>query len=401
MADIAIKIEDLGKSFKLPHEKHSSIKGAFVNIFNKKKGYEKQEALKDISFDVKKGEFFGIVGRNGSGKSTLLKLIAGIYSPDKGNIAVNGKLTPFIELGVGFNMELTGRENVFLNGALLGFSRSEMQAMYGEIVRFAELGKFMDQKLKNYSSGMQVRLAFSIAIRAKTEILVIDEVLAVGDVAFQKKCYAVFQALKREGRTVVFVTHGMGDVERFCDRVLVVDKGKQLGVFEAHEARILYEKINQQELGSELDDSGKGEARWGSGPVRVESVSLINGGKSVHKKIDINQPFEVDLRFKQTKKSSEYDKNFLLGINIFSDDGHNLFGPNTSEMTLPLDIKGLKLTIPNLPLNKGRYYITVALFDPKGIETYDHLDRTVSFEIDTDNKYYGSLDVDHSWAVLG
>src|SRR5690606_31573026 len=159
-------------------------------MFRGKRTYEKQQVLKNISFEIKKGEFVGIVGRNGSGKSTLLKLLAGIYSPDKGSIEVNGKLVPFIELGVGFNPELTGRENVFLNGALLGFNRKEMQAMYKDIVEFAELERFMDQKLKNYSSGMQVRLAFSIAIRAQSDILLIDEVLAVGDAAFQQKCYA-------------------------------------------------------------------------------------------------------------------------------------------------------------------------------------------------------------------
>ena len=176
--EVAIKVSHVSKSFKLPHEKSNSVKSIVVNPL-KKRTYERQEVLKDINFEIKKGEFFGIVGRNGSGKSTLLKLLAGIYSPDKGSIQVNGKLTPFIELGVGFNPELTGRENVFLNGALLGFNRKEMSTMYDEIVEFAELEKFMDQKLKNYSSGMQVRLAFSIAIRAKSDILILDEVLAV------------------------------------------------------------------------------------------------------------------------------------------------------------------------------------------------------------------------------
>lgn len=198
--DIAIKVNGVSKAFKLPHEKQNSVKGLFVNMFRGKRTFERQQVLKDISFDIKKGEFFGIVGRNGSGKSTLLKLMAGIYTPDKGHIQVNGKLTPFIELGVGFNPELTGRENVFLNGALLGFNRKEMEAMYDEIVAFAELESFMDQKLKNYSSGMQVRLAFSIAIRANTDILVLDEVLAVGDEAFQRKCFAYFAKLKQEKR---------------------------------------------------------------------------------------------------------------------------------------------------------------------------------------------------------
>lgn len=196
----AVIIKDLYKSFKLPHEQHSGIKQAVVNIAKGKKGYETQRVLEDVSFEIKKGEFFGIVGRNGSGKSTLLKLLAGIYSPDKGLVQVNGSLTPFIELGVGFNPELTGRENVYLNGALLGFGRKEMDEMYEEIVSFAEIEKFMDQKLKNYSSGMQVRLAFSIAIQAKSDILVLDEVLAVGDEAFQKNASVCLSAIKPKTR---------------------------------------------------------------------------------------------------------------------------------------------------------------------------------------------------------
>ncbi len=222
----AIKVENLSKTFKLPHEKYSSVKSLFVNFYKRKRTYETQQALKDVSFDIKKGEFFGIVGRNGSGKSTLLKLMAGIYSPTKGEITVNGSLTPFIELGVGFNPELTGRENVFLNGALLGFNRKEMKAMYNDIVEFAELEKFMDQKLKNYSSGMQVRLAFSIAIRAQSDILLLDEVLAVGDSAFQRKCYRYFEDLKKSKTTVVLVTHDMSAIQRFCDEVILIEDGR-------------------------------------------------------------------------------------------------------------------------------------------------------------------------------
>ncbi len=223
--EIAIKVSGVSKSFKLPHEKNTSIKSLIVHPF-RKRTYEKQEVLKNINFEIKKGEFFGIVGRNGSGKSTLLKLLAGIYSPDKGHIQINGKLTPFIELGVGFNPELTGRENVFLNGALLGFNRKDMTAMYQEIVDFAEIEKFMDQKLKNYSSGMQVRLAFSIAIRANSEILLLDEVLAVGDAAFQQKCYDYFEELKRNKKTVILVSHDMGAVTRFCNRAIYLKDGK-------------------------------------------------------------------------------------------------------------------------------------------------------------------------------
>ena len=191
--DIAIKVSHLKKSFRIPLESSNGIKQKLINTLKGRKGYRNFTPLKDVSFEIKKGDFFGIVGRNGSGKSTLLKTIAGIYSPTGGTVQVNGSLVPFIELGVGFNPELTGRENVFLNGALLGFSHDEMETMYDDIVDFAELHDFMDERLKNYSSGMQVRLAFSIAIRAQGDVLLLDEVLAVGDEAFQKKAIRISQ----------------------------------------------------------------------------------------------------------------------------------------------------------------------------------------------------------------
>lgn len=223
--NIAVKVEDLRKSFKLPTERAWGLKQAIFNRLKGVKGYKKQEVLRGISFEVKKGEFLGIVGRNGSGKSTLLKLLSEIYTPDSGSVKINGTLVPFIELGVGFNPELTGRENVYLNGALLGFSNSEMDEMYEEIVKFAELEQFMDQKLKNYSSGMQVRLAFSIAIRAHGDILILDEVLAVGDAAFQEKCNDYFKSL-HGNQTVILVTHSMDNVMRFCDRAILIEDGK-------------------------------------------------------------------------------------------------------------------------------------------------------------------------------
>lgn len=225
--EVAISVSDVSKAFKLPHEKQSSVKGLFVSMFHSKRTYERQQVLQDISFEIKKGDFFGIVGRNGSGKSTLLKMLAGIYAPDQGHIQINGKLTPFIELGVGFNPELTGKENVFLNGALLGFNRSEVVTMYDEIVEFAELENFMDQKLKNYSSGMQVRLAFSIAIRAKGDILVLDEVLAVGDEAFQRKCNDYFKKIRKDkDKTVILVTHSMDSLQKYCNKAIMLREGK-------------------------------------------------------------------------------------------------------------------------------------------------------------------------------
>ena len=227
-SDIAISAKNLHKNFKLPTEQAFGLKQAIFNRLRGIKGYKEQKVLKGLSFDIKKGEFVGIVGRNGSGKSTLLKILAGIYYPEKGNITINGSLIPFIELGVGFNPELTGRENVYLNGALLGFSNNEMDKIYNEIWEFAELKEFQDQKLKNYSSGMQVRLAFSIAIRAHGDILLLDEVLAVGDAAFQQKCNDYFMELKHAHQTVILVTHAMENVRKFCDRAILIDDGKIL-----------------------------------------------------------------------------------------------------------------------------------------------------------------------------
>ena len=223
--DTIISVKNLHKSFRLPTERAWGLKQAIFNRLKGIKGYKEQKVLNGINFDIHRNEFVGIVGRNGSGKSTLLKTLAKIYFPEKGSIEINGSLIPFIELGVGFNPDLTGRENVYLNGALLGFSNKEMDAMYDEIVDFAELREFMDQKLKNYSSGMQVRLAFSIAIRAKGDILLLDEVLAVGDAAFQKKCNDYFASIKGN-QTVILVTHSMENIEKFCDRAILIEKGK-------------------------------------------------------------------------------------------------------------------------------------------------------------------------------
>ena len=222
---IAVKVDHVSKFFKLPTEATQSLRTALVNRFKGIKGYKEQHVLKDVSFEVEEGDFFGILGRNGSGKSTLLKIISQIYVPEKGSVTVNGKLVSFIELGVGFNPELTGRENVYMNGAMLGFTPEEIDGMYDDIVEFAELKEFMNQKLKNYSSGMQVRLAFSVAIKAQGDILILDEVLAVGDEAFQRKCNDYFMERKKSGKTTILVTHDMGAVKKYCNKAVLIEHG--------------------------------------------------------------------------------------------------------------------------------------------------------------------------------
>lgn len=257
---IAVKVDHVSKFFRLPTESTQSLRTALVNRFKGIKGYKEQHVLKDISFEVEEGDFFGIVGRNGSGKSTLLKIISQIYVPEKGSVTVNGKMVSFIELGVGFNPELTGRENVYMNGAMLGFTTEEVDAMYDDIVEFAELADFMNQKLKNYSSGMQVRLAFSVAIKAQGDVLILDEVLAVGDEAFQRKCNDYFMERKKSGKTTILVTHDMGAVKKYCNKAVLIEDGLTKIIGNPDDVANQYSFDNaSQSVNDAYDDSENGE----------------------------------------------------------------------------------------------------------------------------------------------
>ncbi|HXA53606.1 MAG TPA: ABC transporter ATP-binding protein [Solirubrobacteraceae bacterium] len=243
----AVAIEGVSKTFRLPHQQYSTLKERALHPF-RSTGYDELHAVRDLSLEIAEGEFFGIVGRNGSGKSTLLKCIAGIYGVDSGRISIAGRLSPFIELGVGFNMDLTARDNVIINAIMLGLSRRRARERFDEVIAFAELEEFVDLKLKNYSSGMLVRLAFATSIEVDAEILLIDEVLAVGDAAFQQKCFEQFYRLKREGRTIVFVSHDMYSVERFCDRAMLMEHGRMVQIGEPRAIGRAYHKLNFGQL---------------------------------------------------------------------------------------------------------------------------------------------------------
>lgn len=287
MGKYALEVKNVSKSFRLPTEQASGIKQAFVNWTKGIKGYKEQKVLKDISFKVKKGDFYGIVGRNGSGKSTLLKIISQIYTPESGTVKVDGTLVPFIELGVGFNPELTGRENIYLNGALLGFSKEEISSMYDEIVEFAELEEFMDQKLKNYSSGMQVRLAFSIAIKAQGDILVLDEVLAVGDEAFQRKCNDFFENIKKDKtKTVILVTHSMADVKKYCNNAIFIADGM---ISESGDV----DKVAEKYIASNLDTLNSRNNHSSTNDNNSSSIKIV-GNKSI---IHHGEYFEADIEY--------------------------------------------------------------------------------------------------------
>ncbi len=242
--DIAIKVEHLSKTFRIPHEKVSSIRGVAISVFKRSKGYEEFKALDDVSFEVKKGEFFGIIGRNGSGKSTLFKVLAGIYQADRGQVHIDGMISPFLELGIGFNPELSGRDNIYLNATVLGMTKKQIDKKFDDIVAFSELERFIDQKLKNYSSGMSLRLAFSVSIHANREILLMDEVLAVGDSNFQKKCLKQFEEIKRSGKTILLVSHDSEAIKKHCERALLLRNGKIVKMGNASEVMSEYEREN-------------------------------------------------------------------------------------------------------------------------------------------------------------
>ena len=238
-ASTAIAVNGISKAFRIPHERRDTAREHFLHP-TKRTTYEENTVLRDVSFAIKKAERFGLVGRNGSGKTTLLKVIAGIYRADAGKVIVNGMLSPFIELGVGFNMELSARDNVIINGTLLGMSRRDLDERFDEIIAFAELERHVDQRLKNYSSGMQVRLAYSVAIQVPFDILLVDEVLAVGDAKFQQKCARTFDEFQAAGKTLLLVSHSPTAIRDYCDRAILLEDGAVVSIGPAAEVVDLY-----------------------------------------------------------------------------------------------------------------------------------------------------------------
>jgi ABC-type polysaccharide/polyol phosphate transport system ATPase subunit len=265
-----VVVEGVSKSFHFPHEQIHTLKERAVRPFRRRDS-DRLDALRDVTFSVEPGEFFGIVGRNGSGKSTLLKCMAGIYSTDSGAIEIGGRLSTFIELGVGFNPDLAAYDNVVLNGIMLGLSPREARDRFDSVIEFAELEEFIDLKLKNYSSGMQVRLAFSVMVHVDADVLLIDEVLAVGDAAFQQKCFDVFFRLKDEGKTILFVTHDMSSVQRFCDRAVLLEKGVVRLVGDPERVAKHYVEVNfgRDRLAGGDSAPAEGEERFGSGGASI------------------------------------------------------------------------------------------------------------------------------------
>jgi len=325
----AVAVHHVDKAFKLPHQQYHTLKERALHPF-RKDSHDVLQAVNDITFEVAEGEFFGIVGRNGSGKSTLLKCLAGIYDVDGGDLHVRGRLSPFIELGVGFNMDLTARDNVMINAIMLGLTRQQARERFDDIIAFAELEDFLDLKLKNYSSGMTVRLAFSVAIQVDAEVLLIDEVLAVGDASFQQKCFAEFHRLKDEGRTILFVTHDMSAVERFCDRAMLIEKGRMVDLGEPHAIARRYNELNFGRTVHQLAESEAGaEERFGDRAAEILEAWFENGdGERV---IDLahGELCRVCMRV----RFNETVEHPVFGFTLRNDVGATIFGAH-SDMTV-------------------------------------------------------------------
>jgi ABC-2 type transport system ATP-binding protein len=353
-APAAIQVENLRKSFRIPTHRIDSLKERALKMFSGTE-FRELQALDGVSFEVRQGEFFGIVGRNGSGKSTLLKLLASIYRADAGTIRMAGRLAPFIELGVGFNVELTARENVVLNGVMMGLTPSEAGDRLDAVLEFAELEEFVDLKLKNYSSGMLVRLAFATMLQADADVLLIDEVLAVGDASFQQKCADAFRRMKDEGKTIVLVTHEMATVEHYCHRAMLISDGKIQVLGEPEEIANQYLRLNFEEGAA---SSGIDSKTTGDG-VRLLDASLEDeaGGRATS--IEQAKPIRLRVELEIARDTADLSVGFILanaeGLGMFQFGTAIENEDGTSQMRAGQRVR-IEAELEN-PLAPGRYFI--------------------------------------------
>lgn len=383
-----MQVQEVSKTFRLPHQRYSTLKERALHPFTTS-SHDAFHALQDVSVEVKRGEFFGVVGRNGSGKSTLLKCLAGIYGADTGHIEVVGRVSPFIELGVGFNPDLTARDNVVINAVMLGLSRREARRRFDEIIAFAELEEFVDLKLKNYSSGMSVRLGFSVAIQVDAEVLLVDEVLAVGDASFQRKCFDEFERLRAEERTILFVTHDMNTVERFCDRAMLIERGHVLEIGAPAEITKRYNEVNfgRAPEADEGSETARRQARlsrtWCENPQGQPIVSAGHGDTcTLCLEIDFLEDAE-DLVFAVSLR------NEVRHITFVPTSGWQpISGPFTEGERIVV-----RLTFENW-LAPGRYTLTptVATFDPD-YRVLDQRQDVASLLVESPLRTGGTVDI--------
>jgi ABC-type polysaccharide/polyol phosphate transport system ATPase subunit len=392
----AITVEHVSKGFRLYDERNQSLKATVMRRGRAR--FEEFVALDDVSLEVAAGETFGFIGENGSGKSTLLKCIARILRPDSGSISVEGKISALLELGAGFHPELSGRENVYLNGSILGLSKKELDQRFDDIVEFAGLERFIDTAVKNYSSGMYVRLGFSVAINVSPDVLLVDEVLAVGDEAFQRRCADKFAEFKQAGKTIVIVSHGLGSVRTMCDRVLWLEHGVARMVGDSSEVIDGYlgavHHVATQQVAT---------AAWGSGEAKIERVDLLGpDGKFTDR---VRTGDRVTFRLHYSSKETIHRPLFCLAIS--TNEGVLVTAPTSREFGLQLDRLAssgvIEIEIPSLQLLPGAYEASVSLWDHSNLHEFHHRQRALRFDVLTGTpvqRSAGVLALPSTWRAI-
>ena len=367
MSTPAIRVEALWKNFRLYHERNRYIKAAMLR--GRRARYEEFWALQDVNLTVAKGATVGVIGSNGSGKTTLLKCLTGIYTPERGSVSIDGNLAALLELGAGFHPELSGTENIYLNGSIMGMSRKEIDDKFDSIVNFAGLEQFIDTPVKNFSSGMTVRLGFSIATHVEPEVLLIDEILSVGDQAFQRKSTEKIEQFRRDGRTILVVSHSLGLVQQLCDTVVWLEKGHVKMIGPATEVIAEY---TGNTYGNFAREDASSKTRWGTGDAQVTQVAMLDGN---------DQPFDTlasggEIRIRLEMTSHMRIESPVLRIQLETMSGELVWSTSTQRGTATLRVLDgpatAVLTIPSLPLADGTYYVTVSVTDATGAMEFDH-----------------------------
>ncbi len=394
----AIEVKDVWKDFKIYKERNNSLKESILR--GRRASYEKFWALKGVSFDVEQGKTIGIIGENGSGKSSMLKVMANILRPSRGSIEVDGKISALLELGAGFHPDLTGRENIFLNGSILGLSRRELEARQDGIIEFSELANFIDMPVKSYSSGMYVRLGFAVAINVDPDILLIDEILAVGDESFQRKCLNKLFDLKEAGKTIVVVSHALESVRNICDQAVWLEhgvvkaEGKAADVVDAY----LSEVNRQEEEKSGTESQSESGTRWGSGEIVIQNVRLLDEAGESKTFFRTGEKFIVEMDY----YAREPVEKPVFGIAIHSRDGTHINGTNTKFSETVFDkMEGagsVRYVVEALPLMKGSYLVTTVIYDFACLHPYDHHDRSYVFDVTSgDFNDHGLFHIPCAW----
>jgi ABC-2 type transport system ATP-binding protein len=366
----AISIAGVSKRFRINQDRQSSLKERAVHLGRAKRGYKDFWALKDISLDIEQGETIGLLGHNGSGKSTLLKCVGGILNPTEGEIRVRGRVASLLELGAGFHPDLTGRENVFLNASILGMSRKDIEHRFDDIVAFAELEPFIDEQVKHYSSGMYVRLGFAVAINVEPDVLLVDEVLSVGDEAFQQKCLERVRGFQRDGRTIIFVSHAVDLVRRICDRVMVLDHGEEVTIGDPASAILVF---REHLLGGDKLDSDHviSHGHRVTRTIRIEDVELGWPGEGERRSVLPGEPITVSVRYEADQPSD--DVAFAMAVRNIDDV--TVYGCNTDVLGQPIDAIGregwVTFEVPSLNLVDGTYLIDIGVHTHDIVTEYD------------------------------